>query len=197
MIIKRILLRITFSLKSGRATSKTNLIPISLSHLVVLFSLSLTLIAESGCFFSPALRTRILCCHYPRRCPSIRKSWLSCQTHSRYNQSLQESRLSQSILKAVVEVNLSERTLTLILCMQYLSFQHDSQVVRYTKDFCAPSPTERDHRERGAVSCVSFDLFLCSQLYPQGTCWLSHHAPCKAFLISTTRQFDILTARSA
>lgn len=39
MIIKLVLLRITFSLKSGRAISKTNLIPISLSHLVVLFSL--------------------------------------------------------------------------------------------------------------------------------------------------------------
>lgn len=39
MIIKLVLLRITFSLKSGRAMSKTSLIPISLSHLVVLFSL--------------------------------------------------------------------------------------------------------------------------------------------------------------
>lgn len=110
-----------------------------------------------------------------------------------------ESRLSQSILKAVVEVNLSERMLMLILCVQYLSFQHDSQVVRYTKcSLYDLPPTERDQRERGAVSCVSFDLFLCSQLYPQGTCWLSHLAPCFfPFLISTTRQFDILTARSA
>lgn len=58
-----------------------------------------------------------------------------------------ESRLSQSILKAVVEVNLLERMLMLILCVQYLSFQHDSQVVRYTKDLCAPSMISHLQRE--------------------------------------------------
>lgn len=113
------------------------------------------------------------------------------------------SRLSQSILKAVVEVNLSERMLMLILCVQYLSFQHDRSSSKiYQGPLCSLydlPPTERDHRERG-------EQFHVSVL----TCFSAHSSTLRVpagypimllvffpFLISTTRQFDILTARSA